>query len=160
MTKEKIRRWEINLPPISLVTCYLINNLMKIKDFPIIITAHDSMNCSRPIQSLLVLSHFPPCWHSWWCCISFPTFLSDCILPCRSSDELYAYLTHCRPDLCLLEGGEEEGGADREEEEFVVIEDKEEEEEDEEEEEVFQRHQSSGDDWEVSGFMSVADLCK
>ncbi|XP_018519061.1 oxidation resistance protein 1 isoform X1 [Lates calcarifer] len=69
----------------------------------------------------------------------------------ESSDELYAYLTHCRPDLCILEGGEEEGGeADRDEEEFVLIEDKEEEEEeDEEEEEVFQRHRSTGDDWEM-----------
>ncbi|XP_070776155.1 nuclear receptor coactivator 7 [Enoplosus armatus] len=67
-----------------------------------------------------------------------------------SSDELYAYLTHCRPDLCILEGGEEEGEADRDEEEFVLIEDKEEEEEEEEEdEEVFQRHRSSGDDWEM-----------
>ncbi|KAM9341529.1 oxidation resistance protein 1 [Symphorus nematophorus] len=71
-----------------------------------------------------------------------------------SSDELYAYLTHCRPDLCILEGGEEEGEADRDEEEFVLIEDKEEgeeedEEEDEEEGEVFRRHRSSGDDWEM-----------
>ncbi|XP_056249132.1 oxidation resistance protein 1 isoform X1 [Seriola aureovittata] len=67
----------------------------------------------------------------------------------ESSDELYAYLTHCRPDLCILEGGEEEGEADRDEEEFVLIEDKEEDEEDEDEEEVFQRHRSSGDDWEM-----------
>lgn len=77
----------------------------------------------------------------------------------RSSDELYAYLTHCRPDLCILEGGEEKGEADRDEEEFVLIEDKEgeeEEEEDDEEEEVFQRHRSSGDDWEVRGFISVS----
>lgn len=71
--------------------------------------------------------------------------------PC-SSDELYAYLTHCRPDLCILEGGEEEREADRDEEEFVLIEDKEEEEDDEdEEEEVFQRLRNTGDDWEVSG---------
>ncbi|XP_074465813.1 nuclear receptor coactivator 7 isoform X2 [Sebastes fasciatus] len=71
----------------------------------------------------------------------------------ESSDELYAYLTHCRPDLCILEGGEEEGEVDRDEEEFVLIEDKEEvegeEEEGEEDEEVFQRHRSSGDDWEM-----------
>ncbi|XP_070834949.1 nuclear receptor coactivator 7 isoform X2 [Chaetodon trifascialis] len=67
-----------------------------------------------------------------------------------SSDELYAYLTHCRPDLCILEGGEEEGEADRDEEEFVLIEDKEEEEEEvEEDEEVFQRHHGSGDEWEM-----------
>nr|XP_019940534.1 PREDICTED: nuclear receptor coactivator 7-like isoform X1 [Paralichthys olivaceus]XP_019940535.1 PREDICTED: nuclear receptor coactivator 7-like isoform X1 [Paralichthys olivaceus] len=63
----------------------------------------------------------------------------------ESSDELYAYLTRCRPDLCVLEGEgvEEEGEADRDEEEFVLIEDK------EEEEEVFQRHHGSGDDWEM-----------
>ncbi|KAM8737017.1 oxidation resistance protein 1 isoform 2-T2 [Acanthopagrus schlegelii] len=70
-----------------------------------------------------------------------------------SSDELYAYLTHCRPDLCILEGVEEDGEANRDEEEFVLIEDKQEEDEDEdeedEEEEVFQRHRSSGDDWEM-----------
>ncbi|XP_031137895.1 nuclear receptor coactivator 7 isoform X3 [Sander lucioperca] len=64
----------------------------------------------------------------------------------ESSDELYAYLSHSRPDLCILEGGEEEGEADRHEEEFVLISDKEEEEEDEE---VFQRHRSTGDDWEM-----------
>ncbi|TNN55324.1 Oxidation resistance protein 1 [Liparis tanakae] len=63
----------------------------------------------------------------------------------ESSDELYAYLTHCRPDLCIFEGGEEEREADRDEEEFVLIEDKE-----EEDEQVFQRHRSSGgDDWEL-----------
>ncbi|XP_070699127.1 oxidation resistance protein 1 isoform X2 [Pempheris klunzingeri] len=67
----------------------------------------------------------------------------------ESSDELFAYLTHCRPDLCILEGGEEEGEGGRDEEEFVLIEDKEEEEEDKEEEGVFQRHRSSGDDWEM-----------
>ncbi|XP_060919673.1 nuclear receptor coactivator 7 isoform X2 [Labrus mixtus] len=81
----------------------------------------------------------------------------------ESADELYAYLTHCRPDLCVLEGGEEGKEMDRDEEEFVLIEDKEkagqqeeeeEEEEDEEddyeeEEEVFQRHRSTGDDWEM-----------
>ncbi|XP_031703698.1 nuclear receptor coactivator 7 isoform X1 [Anarrhichthys ocellatus] len=68
------------------------------------------------------------------------------VLSQESSDELYAYLTHCRPDLCVLEGGEEEREADRDEEEFVLIEDREEEEGDEE---VFQRHRSSGDDWEM-----------
>ncbi|XP_034418471.1 nuclear receptor coactivator 7 isoform X2 [Cyclopterus lumpus] len=63
----------------------------------------------------------------------------------ESSDELYAYLTHCRPDLCIIEGGEEEREADRDEEEFVLIEDKE-----EEDEQVLQRHRSSrGDDWEM-----------
>ncbi|XP_008283591.1 nuclear receptor coactivator 7 isoform X2 [Stegastes partitus] len=68
----------------------------------------------------------------------------------ESADELYAYLKHCRPDLCILEGGEEEDGeADRDEEEFVLIEDKEEEEEEEDEEELSQRHRGSGDDWEM-----------
>ncbi|XP_042243792.1 oxidation resistance protein 1 isoform X2 [Thunnus maccoyii] len=67
----------------------------------------------------------------------------------ESSDELHAYLTHCRPDLCILEGAEEEGEADRDEEEFVLIEDKDEEEEEEEEDELLQRHRSSGDDWEM-----------
>ncbi|KAI4804800.1 hypothetical protein KUCAC02_026414 [Chaenocephalus aceratus] len=65
----------------------------------------------------------------------------------ESSDELRAYLTHSRPDLCILEGVEEE--ADRDEEEFVLIEDREEEEEEGDEEDVFQRHRSSGDDWEM-----------
>ncbi|KAM6912244.1 oxidation resistance protein 1 [Xenentodon cancila] len=65
----------------------------------------------------------------------------------ESSDELRAYLKHCRPDLCILEG-EEEGEADHDEEGFVLIEDKEEEEENDEEE-MFQRHRSSGDDWEL-----------
>ncbi|KAM6917043.1 oxidation resistance protein 1 isoform 2-T2 [Lycodopsis pacificus] len=70
------------------------------------------------------------------------------VLSQESSDELYAYLTHCRPDLCILEGGEEEREADRDEEEFVLIEDREEGEE-EGDQEVFQRHRSSGDDWEM-----------
>lgn len=72
--------------------------------------------------------------------------------PSRSSNELCAYLTHCRPDLCILEGGEDEREADRDEEEFVVIED----EEEEEDAEVFQRHRGSGDDWEVSGSISLS----
>ncbi|XP_047466888.1 nuclear receptor coactivator 7 isoform X2 [Mugil cephalus] len=68
----------------------------------------------------------------------------------ESADELYAYLKHCRPDLCILEEGVDEGEADGEEEEFVLIEDKgEEEEEEEDEEEVYQRLHSSGDDWEM-----------
>lgn len=82
--------------------------------------------------------------------------LSDCfpLSPC-SSDELYSYLTHCRPDLCVLEGGEEEGEADRDEG-FVLIEDRDGgEEEEEEEKEMCLRHRSSGDDWEVSGLNSV-----
>lgn len=75
-----------------------------------------------------------------------------------SSDELFAYLTHCRPDLCILEGGEEEGEAvDRDDEEFVLIEDDDEAEEVQEEDvggEVCYRYPSSGEDWEVSGFES------
>lgn len=58
-----------------------------------------------------------------------------------SSDELNAYLTKRRPDLCILEG-EEEGH--RGEDEFVLIEDN------EEEENFLQRRCSSGEDWEVS----------
>ncbi|XP_026195590.1 nuclear receptor coactivator 7 isoform X2 [Anabas testudineus] len=65
----------------------------------------------------------------------------------ESSDKLYAYLTQCRPDLCIIEGGEQEREADRDEEEFVLIEDEKEEEDNEGE--VFQRHRSSGDDWEM-----------
>lgn len=60
-----------------------------------------------------------------------------------SSDELYAYLTACRPDLCVLEGREEDGEAEHDEE-FVLIKDK------DDEEEALQTHRSSGDDWEVS----------
>uniref|UniRef100_A0A667WRP6 TLDc domain-containing protein n=1 Tax=Myripristis murdjan TaxID=586833 RepID=A0A667WRP6_9TELE len=41
--------------------------------------------------------------------------------PC-SSDELYAYLSRCRPDLCIIEGREEDVEAEGDEEEFVVIE--------------------------------------
>ncbi|XP_026153676.1 nuclear receptor coactivator 7 isoform X2 [Mastacembelus armatus] len=63
----------------------------------------------------------------------------------ESSDKLYAYLTQCRPDLCVVEEGEEEGETDRDEEEFVLIEG----EEEGDEEEVFQRHHGSGDDWEM-----------
>ncbi|XP_068608102.1 oxidation resistance protein 1 [Brachionichthys hirsutus] len=69
-----------------------------------------------------------------------------------SSDELYAYLTRCRPDLQILqEGEEEEGEAEHDKEEFVLVKDKEEEEEGEEEddEEVSHRHRGSGDDWEM-----------
>ncbi|XP_069543787.1 nuclear receptor coactivator 7 isoform X2 [Brachyistius frenatus] len=75
----------------------------------------------------------------------------------ESADELHAYLQQSRPDVCIVEAGEEEEGeADRDEEEFVLIEDKgeeeeeeEEEEDDDDEEEMFQRHRSSGDDWEM-----------
>ncbi|KAI1895052.1 hypothetical protein AGOR_G00102300 [Albula goreensis] len=69
----------------------------------------------------------------------------------QSSDELYAYLSHWRPDLCIVEGGEEEeGGAD--DEEFVLVDDREE----EEEEGVGLSHSDSrtGEDWEM---ISVED---
>lgn len=75
-----------------------------------------------------------------------------------SSDRLYAYLTQCRPDLCIIEGGEEEGEVD--EEEYVLIDG----ERDEDDDEVFQKHRSSGDDWEVSVFLKYdimhLDVCK
>ncbi|XP_055361771.1 nuclear receptor coactivator 7 isoform X3 [Betta splendens] len=62
----------------------------------------------------------------------------------ESSDKLYAYLTHCRPDLCIIEGADEEEG-DHDEEEFILIDDEKEENEDD----VFQRRRSAGDDWEM-----------
>ncbi|XP_068195271.1 nuclear receptor coactivator 7 isoform X2 [Antennarius striatus] len=62
-----------------------------------------------------------------------------------SSDELYTYLTHCRPDLRIVEEGEEDGEADHDKEEFVLIKDKEEEEDDE----MSHKHRGSGDDWEM-----------
>lgn len=61
---------------------------------------------------------------------------------------MYAYLTQCRPDLCIIEGGEEEE-EDHDEEEFILI-------DEENEEDVFQRPRSSGDDWEVSVFICVS----
>ncbi|CAL1575182.1 unnamed protein product [Knipowitschia caucasica] len=61
----------------------------------------------------------------------------------ESSDELYAYLSQCRPDLCLLEGAQEE---EEDDDEFVLIEDKERESEMEEND---QRKLSSGEDWEM-----------
>lgn len=64
-----------------------------------------------------------------------------------SSDELRTYLKRLRPDLRILEG--EEAG-DHDEEGFVLIEDK------GEEEEMFQAQFSSGDDWEVSGFILLS----
>uniref|UniRef100_A0A4W5M9F5 TLDc domain-containing protein n=1 Tax=Hucho hucho TaxID=62062 RepID=A0A4W5M9F5_9TELE len=63
----------------------------------------------------------------------------------ESSDELYAYMSHWRPDLCILEGGSEEGN----EEEFVLVEDREEEEEKEEEQEMSKNHGRTGEDWEL-----------
>nr|XP_015204161.1 PREDICTED: nuclear receptor coactivator 7-like [Lepisosteus oculatus]XP_015204162.1 PREDICTED: nuclear receptor coactivator 7-like [Lepisosteus oculatus] len=44
----------------------------------------------------------------------------------ESSDELYAYLSHWRQDLCILEGEEQEEEEDGEDEEFVLVDEKEE----------------------------------
>uniref|UniRef100_A0AAY3ZVE7 TLDc domain-containing protein n=1 Tax=Denticeps clupeoides TaxID=299321 RepID=A0AAY3ZVE7_9TELE len=62
----------------------------------------------------------------------------------ESSDELHAYLSRHRPDLCLTEGGEEEEG-DRDEEDFVLVDD---------EEDNAQRDVRAGEDWEL---VSVED---
>ncbi|XP_036818835.1 oxidation resistance protein 1 isoform X1 [Oncorhynchus mykiss] len=64
----------------------------------------------------------------------------------ESSDELYAYLSHWRPDLCVLEGGSEEGEGDKDE--FVLVDNE------EEEEEVSKNHGRTGEDWEM---VSVED---
>ncbi|XP_019909770.2 nuclear receptor coactivator 7 isoform X2 [Esox lucius] len=68
----------------------------------------------------------------------------------ESSDELYAYLSHWRPDLCILDGGLEEGEGD--EEDFVLVDDGVENQE--EEEEVSKHRGRSGEDWEL---VSVED---
>uniref|UniRef100_A0A671MMU1 Uncharacterized protein n=1 Tax=Sinocyclocheilus anshuiensis TaxID=1608454 RepID=A0A671MMU1_9TELE len=62
------------------------------------------------------------------------------------SDELYAYLSQHRQDLCILEGGEEDE-AECDEEDFVLLD-----EEEQEEEEGSPREGQAGEDWE--------DLCK
>ncbi|KAJ7989214.1 hypothetical protein DPEC_G00317180 [Dallia pectoralis] len=67
----------------------------------------------------------------------------------ESSDELYAYLSHWRPDICILEGGSEEGEGD--EEEFVLVDDGV---ENQEEEEVSKTRGRSGEEWEL---VSVED---
>ncbi len=74
-------------------------------------------------------------------------FLSD-ILCCRS-DELYAYLSQHRPDLCVLEGGEDDKA---DEEDFVLLD---EDEEEQEEEEGSPREGQAGEDWEVSHLLNV-----
>ncbi|XP_048047049.1 nuclear receptor coactivator 7 isoform X1 [Megalobrama amblycephala] len=61
----------------------------------------------------------------------------------ESSDELYAYLSQHRPDLCILEGGEEDE-AERDEEDFVLLD-----EEEQEEEEGSPREGQAGEDWEM-----------
>ncbi|XP_016125336.1 oxidation resistance protein 1 isoform X2 [Sinocyclocheilus grahami] len=53
------------------------------------------------------------------------------------SDELYAYLSQHRPDLCILEGGEEDQA---DEEDFVLL---------DEEEEGSPREGQAGEDWEM-----------
>lgn len=67
----------------------------------------------------------------------------------ESSDELHAYLSHWRPDLCILERGEEEAEGERGDEEFVLVDDEEEENEDEEKELMSQMHGHTVDDWEM-----------
>ncbi|KAJ8287482.1 hypothetical protein COCON_G00001410 [Conger conger] len=65
------------------------------------------------------------------------------------SDELYAYLSHWRPDLCILEGrDEEDGGGD--DEEFVLVDG----EEQEEGTGLTHSDSQSGEDWEM---ISVED---
>ncbi|KAK2878789.1 hypothetical protein Q8A67_019580 [Cirrhinus molitorella] len=59
------------------------------------------------------------------------------------SDELYAYLSQHRPDLCILEGGEKDE-AERDEEDFVLLD-----EEEQEEEEGSPREGQAGEDWEL-----------
>ncbi|XP_046871748.1 nuclear receptor coactivator 7 [Hypomesus transpacificus] len=66
----------------------------------------------------------------------------------ESSDELYAYLSHWRPDLCILEGGVEEEEEEGEEEEFVLVNDREEEGE-EEELDMSQKCGRMVEDWEM-----------
>lgn len=75
-----------------------------------------------------------------------------CLVAC-SSDELYAYMNHWKPGLCMREGGSGEG----DEEEFVLVEDREEEEEKEEEQEVSKDHGRTGEDWEVSLYIKVIE---
>lgn len=56
------------------------------------------------------------------------------------SDELYAYMSQHRPDLCILEGGEEDE-AEHDEEDFVLL--------NEEEEEGSPREGQAGEEWEM-----------
>ncbi|XP_026800016.3 oxidation resistance protein 1 isoform X1 [Pangasianodon hypophthalmus] len=72
-----------------------------------------------------------PCRDAWF------------ILQQESSDELYAYLSHHRPDLCILEGGGEEEEAERDEDDFVILSDG------EEEGEESNRDGRTGDEWEM-----------
>ena len=79
-------------------------------------------------------------------CVFCMFFLFYC-----SSDELYAYLSHRRPDLCILEGEVEEEEEEGDEEEFVLVNDREEEEE-------LDRSLKCGrmvEDWEVSKWFKL-----
>ncbi|XP_052386056.1 oxidation resistance protein 1 isoform X2 [Carassius gibelio] len=71
------------------------------------------------------------------------------------SDELYAYLSQHRQDLCILEGGEEDE-AERDEEDFVLLD-----EEEQEEEEGSPHEGQAGEDWEdIRKVFSVEELVK
>ncbi|XP_042598220.1 oxidation resistance protein 1 isoform X1 [Cyprinus carpio] len=69
------------------------------------------------------------------------------------SDELHAYLSQHRPDLCILEGGE---GDEADEEDFVLLD--EEEQEEQEEEEGSPREGQAGEDWEVSHLLNMVSV--
>ncbi|XP_030642258.1 nuclear receptor coactivator 7 [Chanos chanos] len=60
----------------------------------------------------------------------------------ESSDELYAYLSQCRPDLCIQQAGEEEV----DEEDFVLLDDKSGQ---EDEEDAFHTEAHMAEDWEM-----------
>lgn len=72
-----------------------------------------------------------PCRDAWF------------LLKQESSDELYAYLSHHQPDLCILEGGGEEEEAERDEDDFVILSDG------EEEGEEYVQDGRAGDEWEM-----------
>ncbi|KAJ3613549.1 hypothetical protein NHX12_019796 [Muraenolepis orangiensis] len=57
------------------------------------------------------------------------------------SDELYAYLSRWRPEICVLEGGAEDREGEADDEEFVLIED--------DKEDPTGNHRVSGEDWEM-----------
>ncbi|XP_062863938.1 oxidation resistance protein 1 [Trichomycterus rosablanca] len=63
------------------------------------------------------------------------------VLQQDSSDELYAYLSQHRPDLCIVEGGEDEDVWD--EDDFVILDDR------EEGEEASPGYERTRDEWEM-----------
>ena len=73
----------------------------------------------------------------------------SCLVVC-SSDEIYAYESHWRPDLCGLDGGAEEEQCAKDE--FVLVDNRQ-----EEEEEVSKNHGRTGEDWEVSLYIKVIE---